>query len=177
MVRTPSVLTPAPADDDDPCATPNTTVTRRQPPRPLNEADRVPGLGPFAGTWNVHGSEMTLREQGPSTKRASLNFAERVETDTVRWTRYRNPARLLLVVTKVEYSDDQGRPAPEPSEACWLSDGSVEPGDSSLLFFAAPHLLEEMYLTSHVSLTDIEGRNGYWCGDGLDKRYQDRCGA
>ena len=136
----------------------------------------MPGLGPFAGTWNLHGSEMTLREHGPSTKRSSLKFANRVQTDTLQWTRYRNPDRLLLVVTRVDYEDEQG-PAPEPSDSRWLSDGSVEPGDSSVLRFAAPHLLEEMYLISHVSPTNLEGGNGYWCGEGLAARYQDRCGA
>jgi hypothetical protein len=152
-------------------------VTRRQPPDPLDEADRVPGLGPFAGTWNVHGAEMVLREPGPSTVSHSLNFASRDETKTVRVTRYRNPDRLLLVVTKVEYGDGHGNPAPEPSDACWLSDGSPEVDDASLLFFAAPHLLEEMHLISHVAPQNLTGGNTYWCGEGLAKRYQDRCGA
>jgi hypothetical protein len=166
--------------EDDPCATPNTMVTRRSAPRPLRARDRVAGLGPFAGHWAVHGSRMDLRSRGRSEVSTSFNSVGpygTVETDTVRWTRYRNPDRLLLVVTDVRYEDGTGTPVSEPSDACWLADGSVQPGDSSLLWIAAPHLLEDMILVSHASPINVEGENGYWCGEGLATRYQYHCGA
>ncbi len=123
---------------------------------------------------------MDLRPRGRSEVSTSFNSVGpngTVETDTVRWKRYRNPDRLLLVVTDVRYEDGTGRPFPEPSDACWLADGSVRPGDSSLLWIAAPHLLEEMSLVSHVAPINVQGENGFWCGEGLATRYQYNCGA
>jgi hypothetical protein len=110
----------------------------------VKPADKVSGLGSFAGHWNVHGAQMDLRADGTGTV---PDFDEPQQTISVRWTRYRSPDRLLTVVTKVAYNVN-GRPARPPSDPCALADGTPTAGDRSLLHVAAAHLLVEETLPS-----------------------------
>lgn len=164
------------ADTSDPCATPNRVVTHRQPPGgTLTASDRAGGVGTFAGTWRVHGAQMVIRPDGTGTIDAAEGPYD--ETDVIRFVRYREPERLLATYTKVSYVDGTtGRPIPKPTDACSLADGSNVPGDQFLLRFAAPHLLIDSVIVTHIAPINLSG-NPYWCGQGIAPRYQNRCGA
>jgi hypothetical protein len=124
---------------------------------------------------------MDLRSSGTSEIATSYNDVGphgTVERDTVRWTRYRNPDRLVLEVTAVRYEDGTGQPVPEPTDACWLADGSTQPGQSSVLRVAAPHMLQELSLADHSAPVNPNDEDGnFWCGVGLAERYLRMCGA
>ncbi|MBV9099162.1 MAG: hypothetical protein JO079_14005 [Frankiaceae bacterium] len=100
------------------------------------------------------------------------------ESDRLTLVRYRNPDRLLVTVSSVSYVDrTSNKPIPRPTDKCSLADGFSVAGDQYLLRFAAPHLLIESVLVSHVAPNNLDNGNPYWCGVGLAARYQDRCGA
>jgi hypothetical protein len=160
----------------DPCATPNTVVTRRQPPGgALRPQDRAAGAGPFAGSWHVHDGYLVLRSDGTGMQ-TFVAGGPPVEVDTLVVTYYRNPDRLLVRVTSVSYgSGDPASAVPTPSNAC--PDASAVAGDEQVLRFVAPHLLITSIIVSHLPPADPNVGNPYWCQEGLATQLQDRCGA
>lgn len=162
-------------DSEDPCVLPNTVVTRRAPVGgPILAEQRVDDLGLYVGEWHVHGQRMVLRANGTGTVDGSG------ARYSVRVTRYRNPDRLLMrVVADAQYFES-GMWVLRPADPCTLASGLVKRGDSSILRFVVPRLLQETPFLSHLAPEEIKGGGGanpYWCGDGLASKYRARCGA
>jgi len=160
----------------DPCATPNTVLTRTQPPGgPLQSQDRADGVGPFGGYWHVHDGYMMLRSDGTGTQTSAAGGPP-VEVDTLALTYYRNPDRLLARVTSVAYgSGEVASAVPTPSNAC--PDAFYVAGDEFLLRFVAPHLLITNIIVSQLPPADMDIGNPYWCQEELSPQLQDKCGA
>jgi hypothetical protein len=160
----------------DPCATPNTVLSRTQPPGgALLPQDRAVGVGPFAGYWHVHDGYMVLRSDGSGTQ-TSAAAGPPVEVDTLALTYYRNPDRLLARVTSVAYgSGDSASAVRTPSNAC--PDAFYVAGDEFVLHFVAPHLLITNIIVSQLPPADMDIGNPYWCQEEMSPQLQDRCGA
>jgi hypothetical protein len=163
--------------DEDPCATPNTIVTRRPPwgGQPL-ESDRVSSLGSFVGDWHVHGEQMVLRANGTGfVESFTPDYSEK---DIVQVTRYRNPDRAVMRVVEVRYSDPSKKmPLPAPADDCSLAVGLVQPGDTSVLHFVEPHVLREVVAVSHLAPDEIKGDNAnpYWSSEGASPARRADC--
>lgn len=156
---------------DAPCPAPTTLagVATREPPEPLRSRDQAQGLGPFAGEWYHHAAHLELRPDGRGTRSFTDNSIG-VEVQSLRWTRYRQPDRLVLVVTGQRWENGTGTPIPAPTE-CSTGFGATRPGDSDLLLIEAPHLARVIPLVSHDDAD--AGYDFYWCQDGLSARYDD----
>jgi len=166
------------ADPDlaDPCASPNTTVTRNKPfGGPQVPQARVRDLGPYVGQWNVHGEVMEIHRDGTGV--VSSFTPEYSENDIVRLTRYRSPDRLLMQVVRVEFTTPDGAPRPRPTDACTLAAGLPVIGDSSILHFVGRDFLYESVTTSHLNPHDIKGNGGnpYWCGEKAGRAALEQC--
>jgi hypothetical protein len=122
---------------------------------------------------------MELRPDGTGTQSFATGGSP-AEVDTLVVTYYRNPDRLLVRVASVSYLGGDVAsliPVPVPTDACVGADGATAAGDEQLLRFAAPHLLIQSVLVSHVAPADLNSGNPYWCQEGLAAQLQDRCGA
>jgi hypothetical protein len=158
---------------DAPCQgpAPFAGVATRKPPEPLRSRDRVPGLGPFAGEWFHHAAHLELRPDGRGTQSFTDNNIG-VKVQSLRWTRYRQPDRLVLVVTGQRWENGKGSPIPAPTPGeCSTRFGATRPGDSDLLLIEAPHLAKVIPLLSHDDA--YAAYDFYWCQDGLSARYDD----
>jgi hypothetical protein len=146
-------------------------VSTREPPEPLLVSDRAAGLGPFVGPWYHHGAHLTLRSDGRATQEVTENGVGSA-VETFRWTRYRHPDRLVLVLTDAYRLDLNGRRTPAPSPGlCQLALGETRPGDTYLLRLEDPHLAEVIPLVSHQ---DQDANDAfYWCQDPLPGKYED----
>jgi hypothetical protein len=71
---------------------------------------------------------------------------------------------MTATIIRIVFTDaTTGAVVPNPRP-----DDSQAVGDVSILTLIAPHLLKQTIVRSHLSPSDVEGGNPYWCGEGLD---------
>ena len=162
-------------------ASPTGTTTAASGNTPTQSAVSNPAMSPatatasatFVGHWHVHGAMMDISPTsativtsvGPCSPGAQRMCEQ---TDTLAVVSGDN-TQLTLVVTAVNYADNTGAPATNPSPG-----PSTAVGDSLRLVSQAPGLLKATILHG---FPEWLGGNPYWCGQGISQSDAKRCGA
>jgi len=102
----------------------------------------------------------------------NVGGAVRYEDDRLSFARSRGGRRLTATIVSVTFTDENGKPIPNPNP------GDSSPvGDSFYLEFVAPHLMKRTIIHSSWPAIDQRDGNRYWCGVGLAGSLVSRCGA
>ena len=160
---------PSPSAADSPSTT--------SEPRPTST-----GVGPFAGTWFVHGSSLVIGRNGKGSvvsnvgpcrpKRAGQMCSER---NDYRFRLSPDGTMLTGTVTAIRFETWDGAPV-SPSVADYRT--NVRVGDTMHLYVAAPGLLSTRWPLKHPlkrMLFDGPG-NPFWCAAGTSNA-EGLCGA
>ena len=155
----------------------------------------VSAIGEFRGSWSVHDGSLCV---GQSPVLLSSNsFPECSGSSDVGWTRWwmgchsypsasvpvcngwakltftKGPGDTVIATAdKVFYTTDKNRII-----ASFRQPGSLESGDTFKLRKIATGLLKTTYLHTHLSQLDLKDGNPYWCGPGISKANEIKCGA
>ena len=127
---------------------------------------------PFVGHWHVHGGAMEIRSNMTGTLDYNVGGAVRYENDRLSFVRSPDGKRLTATIESVRFTDDKGKPIPDPHPG-----DSSAVGDSFSLEFVAAHLMKRTIIHSSWPASDQRDGNPYWCGNGLAESLANRCGA
>lgn len=155
------------------------------------------GLASFTGSWYVHDGDLCIGEalqlpsgitnsppcQGNSDVGWEKGFfgctVQKPGTEPVcdEWDELSFAAgpdgTITATITKILYTTTNG----SVIQGLHLGSGYNEPGDTFRLAHVATGLLITTILRTHLTQSELQYGNPYWCGPGISAANQNKCGA